>query len=88
MIFEIKTNLRSLTNTDLLIDPACGTGVFLIEIIKELKKIFQQSEVIEYVKNNMFAYDVNPFAVIATKINIAYILLKEFPEEKQILENN
>ncbi|EEO6718416.1 TPA_asm: N-6 DNA methylase, partial [Listeria monocytogenes] len=83
MIFEIKTNLRSLTNTDLLIDPACGTGVFLIEIIKELKKIFQQSEVIEYVKNNMFAYDVNPFAVIATKINIAYILLKEFPEEKE-----
>ncbi|WP_312812986.1 Eco57I restriction-modification methylase domain-containing protein [Sedimentibacter sp.] len=83
MIFEIKTNLRSLTNTDLLIDPACGTGVFLIEIIEELKKIFQQSEVIEYVKNNMFAYDVNPFAVIATKINIAYILLKEFPEEKE-----
>ncbi len=82
MIFEIKTNLRSLTNTDLLIDPACGTGVFLIEIIEELKKTFQQSEVIEYVKNNMFAYDVNPFAVIATKINIAYILLKEFPEEK------
>ncbi len=82
MIFEIKNNIRSLTNADLLIDPACGTGVFLIEIIEELKNTFQQSEVIEYVKNNMFAYDVNPFAVIATKINIAYILLKEFPEEK------
>lgn len=82
MIFEIRNNLRTLTNADLLIDPACGTGVFLIEIIKELKKVFQQSEAIEYVKNNMFAYDVNPFAVIATKINIAYILLKEFPEEK------
>lgn len=82
MIYEIKNNLRSLTNTDLLIDPACGTGVFLIEIIKELKKTFKQSIVIEYVEKNIFAYDVNPFAVIATKINIAYILLKEFPDEK------
>lgn len=82
MICEMKNNLRCLTNSDFIIDPACGTGVFVIEIIKELKKIFQQSVVIEYVKKNIFAYDVNPFAVIATKINIAYILLKEFPEEK------
>lgn len=82
MICEIKTNLRCLTNTDLIIDPACGTGVFVIEIIKELKKIFEQSIVIEYVEKNIFAYDVNPFAVIATKINIAYTLIKEFPEEK------
>ena len=50
MVCEMKKNLRCLTNTDFIIDPACGTGVFVIEIIKELKKIFQQSVVIEYVK--------------------------------------
>lgn len=82
MVCEMKNNLRCLTNDDFIIDPACGTGVFVIEIIKELKKIFRQSEVIEYVKKNIFGYDVNPFAVIATKINITYILLKELPEEK------
>ena len=81
MICEIENSLQCLTNTDFIIDPACGTGVFVIEIIKELKKIFHQSAVIEYVKKNIFAYDVNPFAVIATKINIAYILIKELPQE-------
>lgn len=81
MILEIKTNIRLLGKTDLLIDPACGTGVFLIEVIEELKNVFQPTEVIEYVENNIYAYDVNPFAVIATKINVTYILMKYFPEE-------
>lgn len=82
MVCEIRDNLKDLTNIDLLIDPACGTGVFLIEIIKELKKVFPASTVIEYVKNNIYAYDVNPFAIVATKINIAYILLREFSEDR------
>lgn len=82
MVCEIKDSLKTLTDMDLLIDPACGTGVFLIEIIKELKKIFSTSTVIEYVKKNIYAYDVNPFAIVATKINIAHILLSEFPESR------
>ena len=82
MVCEIRDNLKTLTNIDLIIDPACGTGIFLIEVIKELKKVFPASTVIDYVKNNIFAYDVNPFAIVATKINIAYILLSEFPEAK------
>ena len=81
MIFEIRNNLKLLTEKDLTIDPACGTGIFLVEIIKELNKFFTPSEVIGYVENCIFGYDVNPFAIMATKINISYVLLTIFPNE-------
>lgn len=85
MIYEVKKNFKSLDNSDLIVDPACGTGIFLIKTIEELKKIFQETKVIDYVKNNIFAYDVNPFAIIATKVNIAYILIKEFPNQIRVI---
>lgn len=83
MISEMRDHLKLLSRTDYIIDPACGTGIFLIELIKELKNLFSPSEAIQYVSNNIFAYDVNPFAVITTKINITYILIITFPEEKE-----
>jgi len=87
MVLDLKSNLKSLTNKDLLIDPACGTGVFLIEIIAQLKDIFTPEQLINYVKKNIYAYDVNPFAVVVTKINIAYVMINTFPDKKnEILE--
>lgn len=82
MVLDIKPNLKSLTNKDLLIDPACGTGIFLIEIIAQLKDIFNPEQLINYVKKNVYAYDVNPFAVVVTKINIIYVMINNFPDKK------
>lgn len=81
MSCEIKENLKCLTIEDKLIDPACGTGIFIVEMIEVLMKRFQPAELIKYIKTSIFAYDVNPFAVIATKLSIAYILLEQFPNE-------
>lgn len=92
MIIDIKPNLKALAGTDLLVDPACGTGIFLIELIRELKNIFDVDLLINYVQKNIYAYDVNPFAVYVTKINIVYVLIEFFPEKRtdilKITNNN
>ncbi|MHA2854258.1 HsdM family class I SAM-dependent methyltransferase [Paenibacillus lautus] len=77
MIHEISDTLKILTSNDKISDPACGTGVFLVEIIKLLNRKFSQSELLYYVNNNIFAFDVNPFAILATKINILYTLVSQ-----------
>lgn len=74
MVNEIKNNLKNLTVKDRIIDPACGTGVFVVEAINMLSGIFSVDELIKYANHNIFAFDVNPFAVVATKINIIYTL--------------
>lgn len=50
MILDLKPNLKMLKSNDLIIDPACGTGVFLIEIIEQLKNIFTAEEILRYRK--------------------------------------
>jgi adenine-specific DNA-methyltransferase len=86
MVLDLKPSIKILKSKDLIIDPACGTGVFLIEIIEQLKNIFTPKELINYVSTNIFAYDINPFAVVVTKLNVIYTLIKNFPDmEKEIL---
>ncbi len=80
MVFEVRNELESLSRQDLVVDPACGTGVFVIETINQMSTFLSFDELYEFVKNNVFAYDVNPFSVIATKINVLNALLKVAPD--------
>ncbi|NMM65819.1 N-6 DNA methylase [Clostridium sp. P21] len=72
IIMEMKSSLKNLQMGDSVIDPACGTGVFLIETLKMLKSKFHIVELIHYVNENVYGFDVNPFAILATKINLMY----------------
>jgi SAM-dependent methyltransferase len=56
------------------LDPACGSGTFLINIIKHFKiKLEEQSldrrEVVSNVLKNVVGYDLNPLAVLASRAN-------------------
>lgn len=64
-----------LKESDKLIDPACGSGGFLIraydrflKVSKDKKKKNLHKQIIE---NNLFGYDINPFAVHMTGMNLA-----------------
>ena len=64
-----------LRESDKLIDPACGSGGFLIraydrflKVSKDKKKKNLHKQIIE---NNLFGYDINPFAVHMTGMNLA-----------------
>ena len=56
------------------LDPACGSGTFLVLIIRRLrdaaKKLFiPEREILEAILNNVVGFDLNPMAVIAARTN-------------------
>lgn len=61
-----------------LIDPACGSGSFLVTAAKRLVKAYQGTReqvdnpiaVLERVQQNLFGFDLNPFACYLAEINL------------------
>lgn len=56
------------------LDPACGSGTFLVLIItrmRELGSIFQlrESDLLESILNNVVGFDINPLAVLTSRVN-------------------
>lgn len=56
-----------------LLDPACGSGTFLIEALKRLRLYAEEHYITdmmsEYVINNIIGIDLNPLAVLAARTN-------------------
>lgn len=57
-----------------LLDPACGSGTFLVLAIKKIRqycteKMIQESEVLEKILRNVVGFDLNPLAVISARTN-------------------
>lgn len=80
MMLEIQKKIEIIRDDDYVVDPACGTGVFLIELLGEIDSY---EKVITFIDNNLYAYDANPFAVIATRINIAVELLARYSKNSE-----
>ena len=74
MVFEVRNELETLSEQDLVVDPACGTGVFVVEIIKQMSAFLSFNKLIKFVESNMFAYDVK------TKLNVLNTLLEIAPD--------
>ena len=56
------------------LDPACGSGTFLVLIIKRIRDTGRQlfiseREILEAILNNVVGFDLNPLAVIAARTN-------------------
>lgn len=90
MIFDIFDDIKLLDKTDKIVDPAVGTGVLIVEIIRKIIDYNKNIDIISFVNNNIYAFDVNPFAVFATKINIIINLCNKLGMESIInhIENN
>jgi hypothetical protein len=55
---------------DKVLDPACGSGIFLIETIKKiLHSNIKNNDKVRAI-NNIYGIDINPIAVLITKINL------------------
>lgn len=56
-----------------LLDPACGSGTFLIEALKRLRTYsdnhFMRDMMSKYIINNIVGIDLNPLAVLAARTN-------------------
>lgn len=55
---------------DRVLDPACGSGIFLIQIIRKiLRSNIKKDDKIKAIKN-IYGIDINPIAVLISKINL------------------
>ena len=55
------------------LDPACGSGTFLVLAIKRIKEYakehFLEGEALKYIVKNIVGFDLNPLAVLASRAN-------------------
>ncbi|MFX1377019.1 MAG: class I SAM-dependent DNA methyltransferase [Promethearchaeota archaeon] len=77
--FLVKKMLVEYYEIDLrILDPSCGSGNFLVSIIiRILDSKNSNSDKIKAI-NNVFGFDVNPLAIMTSKVSIFLILLGYF----------
>jgi len=73
-----------------LLDPACGSGTFLVLAIKRVKEFseenfYDRGDLVEKVTKNIAGFDLNPLAVMASRANYL-IALGEYVRERKIKE--
>ena len=61
-----------------VLDPSCGSGNFLIGIILKILNTNTSNQRKIRAIENVYGFDVNPLAVLTTKVNIFLIFLKFF----------
>lgn len=95
IVIKMVKQLEILENTK-IIDPACGAGIFITEIIDVYARKVNEKELLSFIQNNLYANDINPFAIIMTKINIIIKTIniiedkeniKDFLNNDNLLEN-
>lgn len=57
-----------------VLDPACGSGTFLVLAIQKIReytreKMIPERELLEKIKSNVIGFDLNPLAVITARLN-------------------
>jgi hypothetical protein len=72
VVNQVTGSQASLDSTKRVLDPACGTGTFLIEVISRMIRTAGDSdprELLDRILENVVGFDLNPLAVQASKVN-------------------
>ncbi|MBA7596780.1 hypothetical protein ES703_03769 [subsurface metagenome] len=72
VVNQVTGSQTSLQPTKRILDPACGTGTFLIEVISRMIRTAGDSNpnrTLDKILENVVGFDLNPLAVQATKVN-------------------
>ncbi len=56
-----------------VLDPCCGSGNFLVEIIKTIMNSHNSEKEKIAAFNNIYGYDINPISIFITKINFLFL---------------
>ena len=69
-----------------VLDPSCGSGSFLINIISKILENDSKTKLLKTEAiNNVFGFDINPLATMTAKINILLLFLEHFDMGKDEL---
>ena len=83
IVNEMLKNIR-INEKTIILDPACGAGIFLTEIIERYRKTNDEKSLIKFINNNLYANDINPFAIVMSKINIIIKIINISKDENII----
>jgi|GEM_PF-1372889 type I restriction-modification system DNA methylase subunit len=63
----------------LILDPACGSGSFLVSIIRRIFISFDKPprDIVRFIEENVVGIDINPFAVEMAKLNMIMAIADE-----------
>ncbi|MFN3422600.1 MAG: DNA methyltransferase, partial [Armatimonadota bacterium] len=69
------------------LDPACGSGTFLVLIIARMRELGQklmvnETELLNAILNNVVGFDLNPLAVIVARVNYLLAIADLLPHRK------
>ncbi|GAI81342.1 unnamed protein product, partial [marine sediment metagenome] len=68
-----------------VLDPACGSGTFLVEILKAIESSHNSNEKKIEAISRIYGFDINPIAVLVARSNLLLLTDKIF--RKKILIN-
>jgi SAM-dependent methyltransferase len=57
-----------------VLDPCCGSGNFLVEIVKTILNSHNSEKEKIAAFNNIYGYDINPISIFITKINFLFLI--------------
>jgi SAM-dependent methyltransferase len=60
-----------------ILDPSCGTGNFLIEIVKLILSAKKSSIETKKALENIYGFDINPISILMTILNISFLVGKK-----------
>jgi len=71
-----------------LLDPACGSGTFLILAIRAIKEHctrqgLAEADTLEYILDNVVGIDLNPLAVMAARVNYLLAMAELIPYRRR-----
>jgi len=62
----------SVSATDIVYDPACGTGGFLVAAFDRVRRQFSESELNRFKRNNIFGVEQEPYIAILAIVNMIF----------------
>ncbi|MFX1549636.1 MAG: class I SAM-dependent DNA methyltransferase [Promethearchaeota archaeon] len=62
-----------------ILDPCCGSGNFLTEVVKLIMSKNDTKEKKITAINNIYGFDINPISIFLTKVNLLYLIKDIFP---------
>jgi len=85
---ECESQLRQRVLNTRFLDPACGSGTFLVLLIARLRELgrdllLPKSELLDAILQNVVGFDLNPLAVLTARVNYLLAIADLLPHRKR-----
>jgi SAM-dependent methyltransferase len=85
---ECENQLRQRVLNTRFLDPACGSGTFLVLLIARLRELgrdllLPESELLDAILQNVVGFDLNPLAVLTARVNYLLAIADLLPHREQ-----